>query len=251
MPLKTDLNVIPVIQNPANRYGTGFYHRRYFQQFFSGFIYLKSEVPNQSMLILQNPTHIGVCVKSVITGTSWNVKTSEITSNFTVCSTAFTASNTTPSTAFLVLWEGNLPVTGWFPSQRAGSGKRDPYHDSIFYIHTASHLYGYRLLTFWCNILFTMSPSFQEQHISYRLHHESRWPHQMETLSALLALCEANLSVIGGFWSQRTSHAEFDVFFDVRLNKRLHKLLSCRWDWSDQSEILLKIGIQISLKTES
>ena len=73
----------------------------------------------------------------------------------------------------------------------------------------------------------------------------------METLYALLALCEANLSVIGGFRSQRVSNAEFDAFFDVRVNKRLNKWLSCRWEWSDQSEILLKIEIQISLKTES
>ena len=46
-----------------------------------------------------------------------------------------------------------------------------------------------------------------------------------ETLSALLALCEGNPPVTGGFPSQRTSNADFDV----TVNKRLNKQLSCRW----------------------
>ena len=52
---------------------------------------------------------------------------------------------------------------------------------------------------------------------------KSWWRHQMETFSALLALCKGNPSVTGGFLSQRPVTWSFDVFFDLRLNKRLSK----------------------------
>ena len=40
----------------------------------------------------------------------------------------------------------------------------------------------------------------------------------METFSALLALCEVNAPVTGGFPSQRPVMRSFDVFFDLWLN---------------------------------
>ena len=49
------------------------------------------------------------------------------------------------------------------------------------------------------------------------------WRHQMETFSALLALCAGNSPVTGEFPSQRSVTRNFDVFFDLRLNKRLNK----------------------------
>ena len=49
------------------------------------------------------------------------------------------------------------------------------------------------------------------------------WRHQIDTFSMLLALCEGNPSVTEGFPSQRSVTRSFDVFFDVRLNKRLKK----------------------------
>ena len=55
--------------------------------------------------------------------------------------------------------------------------------------------------------------------------------HQMETFSTLVALCEGNTSVTGGFPSQRPVTHRFDVFFDLRLNKWLSKQ-SRRW-WSE------------------
>ena len=55
------------------------------------------------------------------------------------------------------------------------------------------------------------------------------WRHQMETFSALLALCEGNPSVTGGFPSQRPVTRSFDVFFCARLNKRLSKQSRCWW----------------------
>ena len=48
------------------------------------------------------------------------------------------------------------------------------------------------------------------------------WRHQMETFSALLALCAGNSPVTGEFPSQRPVTRRFDVFFHLRLNKRAH-----------------------------
>ena len=49
------------------------------------------------------------------------------------------------------------------------------------------------------------------------------WRHQMETISALLAICARNSPVPGEFPSQRPVTRSFDVFFDLRLNERLSK----------------------------
>ena len=48
------------------------------------------------------------------------------------------------------------------------------------------------------------------------LHHG----HQMETFSALLALCAGNSPVTGEYPSQRPVTRSFDVFLDLHLNKR-------------------------------
>ena len=50
----------------------------------------------------------------------------------------------------------------------------------------------------------------------------------METFSALLAICAGNSPVTGWFPSQRPVTRSFDVFFDLRLNKRLGKQ---SWGW--------------------
>ena len=52
---------------------------------------------------------------------------------------------------------------------------------------------------------------------------KSWWRHQMETFSALLAICAGNSPVPGEFTSQRPVTRSFDVFCDLRLNKRLSK----------------------------
>ena len=49
------------------------------------------------------------------------------------------------------------------------------------------------------------------------------WRHQLETFSALLALCAGNSPVLGEFPSQRPVTRSFDVFFDLSLIKRLSK----------------------------
>ena len=56
----------------------------------------------------------------------------------------------------------------------------------------------------------------------------SWWCHQMETYSALLAICVGNSQVTGEFPAQRPVTWSFDVFFDLCLNKRLSKH---SWGW--------------------
>ena len=51
----------------------------------------------------------------------------------------------------------------------------------------------------------------------------SWWRHQIETFSTLLAPCAGNSPVIGELPSQSPVTRSFDVFFDLRLNKRLSK----------------------------
>ena len=56
----------------------------------------------------------------------------------------------------------------------------------------------------------------------------TRWRHQMETFSALLAICAGNSPVNGEFPAQRPVMWIFDVFFDLCLNKWLSKQ---SWGW--------------------
>ena len=49
------------------------------------------------------------------------------------------------------------------------------------------------------------------------------WRHQMETFSALLAICAGNSPVTGEFLAQRPVTQKLWCFFDLRLNKRLSK----------------------------
>ena len=54
------------------------------------------------------------------------------------------------------------------------------------------------------------------------------WRHQMETFSALMAICAGNSPVTDEFPLQRPVTRSVDVFFDLRLNKRLSKQ---SWGW--------------------
>ena len=62
--------------------------------------------------------------------------------------------------------------------------------------------------------------------------------HQMETFSVSLVLCVRNSLVTGEFPSQRPVTRGFDVFFDLRLNKRWSKHPRRRW-FETQSRSLL------------
>ena len=77
---------------------------------------------------------------------------------------------------------------------------------------------------------------FRIKPIPYMIHNDepafyarlARWRHQMETSSALLAICAGNSPVPGEFPAQRPVTRSFHVFFDLRLNKRLSKQW---WGW--------------------
>ena len=71
------------------------------------------------------------------------------------------------------------------------------------------------------------------------IHYEdtvSWWRHQMEAFSALLALCAGNSPITGEFPAQRSVMRSFDVFFDLRLNKRLNQQL---WGWWDAIVVIM------------
>ena len=80
---------------------------------------------------------------------------------------------------------------------------------------------------------------------------EAWWRHQMETFSALLAICVGNSPVPGEFPIQMPVTRSFDVFFDLRLNKRLSKkswgfwfeTLSCPL-WRHCNGILVNVSIE-------
>ena len=58
--------------------------------------------------------------------------------------------------------------------------------------------------------------------------HKSWWRHQMETFPAWLVICAGNSPVPGEIPAHRPVTQSFDVFFDLRLNKRLSKQ---SWGW--------------------
>ena len=65
-------------------------------------------------------------------------------------------------------------------------------------------------------------------HVKIPLSPISWWRHQMDTFSALLALCAGNSPVTGEFTTQRPVTRSFDVLFDLRPNKRWSKQ---SWGW--------------------
>ena len=54
------------------------------------------------------------------------------------------------------------------------------------------------------------------------------WRHQMEAVSALLAICAGNSPFPGQFPAHRSVTRGFDVFFDLRPDKQLRKQ---SWGW--------------------
>ena len=57
----------------------------------------------------------------------------------------------------------------------------------------------------------------------------SDFSHKMEAFFALLAFYAGKSPVTGEFPSQRPVTLSFDVFFDLRMDKRLCKQLRCQW----------------------
>ena len=76
----------------------------------------------------------------------------------------------------------------------------------------------------YTNIAIYTFPHIQMAQVVQRIHHwvdlVPWWRHQLETFSALLAICAGNSPVSGEFLAQRPVTRSFGVFFDLRLIKR-------------------------------
>ena len=75
----------------------------------------------------------------------------------------------------------------------------------------------------YCNTAITIANALEGEWRTLTL-----WRHQMETFSALLVICAGNSPVPGEFPTQRPVTRSFDVYFDLRPNKRLSKQ---SWGW--------------------
>ena len=86
--------------------------------------------------------------------------------------------------------------------------------------------------------VYLFAVSWPRPHICSWWHYSSPWwRHQMETFSALLALCVGNSPVTGEFPSQWPVTRSFDVFFDILLNKR-SSIQSWLWWFETPSRLL-------------
>ena len=94
----------------------------------------------------------------------------------------------------------------------------------VFYLTVTSEMYFSNWFRIW--FLITMTSWWAWWHLKSPA---SPWRrHQMETLSALLAICAGNSPVPDEFPAQRPVTRSFDVFFDLRPNKLLRKK---SWGW--------------------
>ena len=125
------------------------------------------------------------------------------------------------------LCEGNSPVTGEFHEQRASNAE----NVSLWWRHHGFTKLVIDVLSLYQILIHKFRVSMMcDIHIQYEwLLPLPMRRHQMETFSALLAICAANSPVDGEFPSQRPVTRSFDVFFDLRLNKRLSKQWWCWW----------------------
>ena len=88
----------------------------------------------------------------------------------------------------------------------------------------------YIIISFICFFTFQILKfCLRAVQVSDAVVHFPWWSYQMETISALLALCAGNSPVTGEFQTQRPVTRSFDVFFDLRLNKRLSIQSRYRW----------------------
>ena len=69
----------------------------------------------------------------------------------------------------------------------------------------------------------------------------------MKTFSALLTLCEGNSSATGEFPPQRRVTPSFDVFFDLRLDKRFNKQSKRQWFATPSRPLWLHCNVSLGL----
>ena len=121
--------------------------------------------------------------------------------------------------------------TSGFPSKRTSNTKNVS-------IRWHPHVYGLTRQTpvKWYSLVLQVAVT-NTTYVVWQLRNSSVligwWRHKMETFPALLVICAGNSPVTGEFPAQRPVTRSFDVFFDLRLNRRLSK----QW-WAWQFETL-------------
>ena len=118
------------------------------------------------------------------------------------------------------------------PNPRLSSSSRFFNMDDLYlaiYLSPSRWLH-WLLIIPYCVLVFAMANDviYMIPGVGGRILWLSWWRHQMETFSALLALYAGNSPIPGEFPAQRPVTRSFDVFFDLRLNKRLSKQ---PWGW--------------------
>ena len=148
------------------------------------------------------------------------------------------------------LCEGNPPVTGGFPSKLQWRGALmfslncawingwANIRDASDFRHHRTHYYVIVMYQQWSTLLKVKACCHQatshdlnkcwQSSTCMTTYKSAWWRHQMETFSALLALCAGNSPVTDVFPTQRPVTRSFDVFFELRLNKQLNKQ---SWGW--------------------
>ena len=108
---------------------------------------------------------------------------------------------------------------GWGPGLDSASQYETWLRQHILYVHSDRH----PKLNFQIQIYYS--------HLFQPYRFIPWWIYQMETFSALMALCAGKSLVSGEFPSQRPVTRRIDVFFDLRLNELLSKHHWRRWFW--------------------
>ena len=150
-----------------------------------------------------------------------------------ITSLAIVYSTETSKLGVTGLCDGNSPVSGEFPAQRASNAENVSigwrHHDHCL---TLSEVNGTSK-----NCISPVHVSLTELDFTVRVNInlyviwnsiKAWWRHQMENFSTLMVLCAGNSPVTGEFFAQRPVMRSFDVFFELHQNKQLSKQ---SWGW--------------------
>ena len=124
--------------------------------------------------------------------------------------------------------------TGTGHDNTLGPNGHEGKKSHVNYLFDSQHIFYF---TYWMSFSYKLhltrwwicQPNKNQKRIQVIITTSTWWRHQLETVSALLALCAENSPVTGEFPSQRAVTQSFHVSFDLRLSKRLSKQSRRRW----------------------
>ena len=149
------------------------------------------------------------------------------------------------------LWRFKSPKL-WDSSQRAASTESVSvswgHHTREIHMYSTTRLQGFLTAT-WTQTFDLDNTSHLHGQLStkykpispneYELS-DTWWRHQMETFSAVLAICAGNSPVTGEFLSQRPVTQSSDIFVAMRMKKQLSK--QSHWLWGHCNGYPLRVG---------